>query len=496
MERVDTDESAAAATHHKGLPPSGDQKDTECGPDTRARATETTHVRPEPIPSERRPSTPHKRSDPRQQSSPTPPQQEGAAQEVNAQQQQQHQQQQDVVARERASTRGGAERKRNRLWCALICAVAIGTIVVALVGWAIARRLTFVRDPPCVSARRPLREYAFATGHLVLTSNREGRRGSARSHVWADWSVPIKLLTASCFNHAAIAYVDPETRQVMFWEINGSGTRLATMRDFMSGRPDHDVFVRAIDPPVDPTLFECAMHAQWEHQFNFFAPAAVLRRVTGRAHRMQRDSLVSRDPVWSHWHKVTAQSTDPSRDADPQCPGSLSHPWWSCGGAPIAPAFWGGAMPPLPPFYMTPLFPWHPQMWPPMSPMPVQQPRQFVVTDRTSDSAPPVIVDDAVPLPQKRRRGRRAPKRTCAHLVAELYHLVGVLDYDTTGREGEGDGGSTSQHRETKSNDHRTICGIDPASVFAGDFAREPIDPDVLPVSARHSFGPIIQLTW
>ncbi|AVK74691.1 hypothetical protein pqer_cds_269 [Pandoravirus quercus] len=261
----------------------------------------------------------------------------------------------------------GRGRRRVILYVAI--ALLVGLVVAA---WCAARTRRYVTATPEPLAQQiRLAAYPFRTGDLVLTSNRNGRDGRGlRSLV--DWATPIKWITGSPFHHAAVVYVEPDTRQVLFWEINGNGTRLATVRDLTSGRPDHDVFVRSLSAPVDDALFERAMAVQWEHEFNFFAPAAVAARFLGRPCRdFSTSSLVDREVA-------LRGTTDP----------------------------------------------------------------------------------------------RAAPKRTCAHMVAELYHLVGVFDY-AGGRR-----------------------GIDPAAVCAGDFARPTIDRRVLPLAADYRFGPLVHLGW
>lgn len=253
------------------------------------------------------------------------------------------------------------------LYAAII--LLVGLVVVA---WCAVRTRRYVTATPEPLAQQTgLTAYPFRTGDLVLTSNRNGRDGRGLQSL-VDWATPIKWVTGSPFHHAAVVYVEPDTRQVLFWEINGNGTRLATVRDLTSGRPDHDVFVRSLSAPVDDALFERAMAAQWEHEFNFFAPAAVVARFLGRARRdFYASSLID-------------------REAEPR-----------------------GAT-----------------------------------------------------------KSHAAPKRTCAHMVAELYHLVGVFDY-AGGRR-----------------------GIDPAAVCAGDFARPAIDRRVLPLAADYRFGPLVHLDW
>nr|UDO47793.1 hypothetical protein [Pandoravirus massiliensis] len=260
-------------------------------------------------------------------------------------------------------------------WVAVAVAIILLVLIVAVaLAGAAARMRRYVRAAPAVDLSCAIDESPLRTGDLIITSNHNGRHGQPL----ADWSVPIKWITGSRFNHVAVVYVEPDTRQVLFWEINGSGTRLATVRDLTCGRPRHDIFVRRVSPPVDTAVFERAMAAQWEHEFNFFAPAAVAGRVIGcRQHRdFYVRSLLSR--------------------------------------------------------------------------------RRAVCANGQSDRV---------------QRGA-VHRRTCAHMVAELYHLVGVLDYDHGRR------------------------GIDPAALCAGDFAEAEPDPSILPMARGYRFGPITRLEW
>lgn len=290
-----------------------------------------------------------------------------------------------------------------RQWAGVILAVVLllVVIIVALAG-AAARMRRYVQTPPVVGLTRTVGTCPLRTGDLIITSNHDGRHRRSL----ADWSVPIKWVTGSPFNHVAVVYVEPDTRQLLFWEINGSGTRLATVRDMTCGRPRHDVFVRHVSPPVDAAAFERAMAAQWEHEFNFFAPAAVAARVLGC--RQRRDfytrSLLDRRAVIA--------------DDD------------------------------------------------------------FIANEDDDDAN--AVHDDGSGTDLDRRLGDRSGRgqrdavhrRTCAHMIAELYHLVGVLDY--------------AQGRR----------GIDPAALCAGDFAKTEPDPDILPMARGCRFGPIIRLDW
>ncbi|AVK75838.1 Endopeptidase incomplete domain containing protein [Pandoravirus neocaledonia] len=300
-------------------------------------------------------------------------------------------------------------------WMRVVFAVALllAVVVVALAA-AAARMRRYVRTPPTVGLTRAVGAWPLRTGDLIITSNHDGRRGRSL----ADWSVPIKWVTGSPFNHVAVVYVEPDTRQLLFWEINGSGTRLATVRDLTCGRPHHDVFVRRVSPPVDVALFERAMAAQWEHEFNFFAPAAVAARVLGC--RQRRDfyahSLLDCGIVLGHGDGVDNDDINRLKDKDDG--------------------------------------------------------NNRDDRDRDCDSD-----DGGGPQrsPCARSSGNHrgvVHRRTCAHMVAELYHLVGVLDY-ARGRR-----------------------GVDPAALCAGDFAKAEPDPAVLPMARRYRFGPLVRLEW
>lgn len=295
----------------------------------------------------------------------------------------------------RANHRAGpAPTGAPRSYASAILAVALlVVIVVVALASAAARMRQYVATPPAVDLAHAIDACPLRTGDLIITSNHNGRRG----HSLADWSVPIKWVTGSPFNHVAVVYVEPDTRQLLFWEINGSGTRLATVRDLTCGRPRHDIFVRRVSPPVDAAVFERAMAAQWEHEFNFFAPAAVAARLLGsRQHRaFYARSLISRRAVFAN-HDFGDDAVDD-------------------GGSDL---------------------------------------------DRR--------------LKSRATRGQKGlvHRRTCAHMIAELYHLVGVLDY--------------AQGRR----------GIDPAALCAGDFAKTEPDPDILPMARGYRFGPITRLEW
>jgi hypothetical protein len=306
------------------------------------------------------------------------------------------------ATRRRAKGAGGRPAVGALLALAAI-ALVMG-IIAAAIAATLAARARYVRDnPPCDRAC-PIDLYPFRTGDLVLTCNRTWRRSPRRRRPqddrdegaedegdrpaagpWGrpDWSVPIKAFTRSHFHHTAVVYVEPRTRQVLFWEINSTGTRLSTVADMMSGRPDHDVFVRSLVPPIDPALFERALAAQWEHEFNFFSPVAFVRRAAGLRER----SL----PRWSAMGRACMRRRR----------------WW----------------------------------------------RRRKDNDDDDDDA---------------------PRRTCSNMTAELYHLIGVLDYE----------GALARGQSI----------LDPAAVCAGDFARDPIDRDVLPLASGLEFGPLVRL--
>lgn len=220
-------------------------------------------------------------------------------------------------------------------------------------GLAVLSRGCYVREAPWTSGPAvAARDHPFCTGDLVLTSSRKGR---GRAVPPLHTSAAIKMMTRSHFNHVAVVVVDPDTRQPLFWEMNGAGTSLSALDDFMDARRDHDVFVRPINRAVDTVAFARAMAAQSRDRFNFAVPLDVVR---GRWNRLVRT---------------------PTRCASEAC------------------------------------------------------------------------------------------ARTCPHTAAEVYRLLGVLDYGR-GR------------------------GIDPAALVPADFARDPVDPSVLPMADGFAFGPAMRL--
>jgi len=165
--------------------------------------------------------------------------------------------------------------------------VAGEAAVCVLVGMAVVyvlKRARYLWAKPNAALRHAdLWTYPFRTGDLILTSNRlESLRDVVANF---DPVAAIKLFTESPFNHTAVAYVDPDTEQTLFWELNGTGTRMATMYDMTSGRPDHIVCVRTLvgGPPIDPRAFMAVVKAQWRYQFNMDVALAWYHRYAGRA---------------------------------------------------------------------------------------------------------------------------------------------------------------------------------------------------------------------
>jgi hypothetical protein len=76
-----------------------------------------------------------------------------------------------------------------------------------------------------------------------------------------------------------------------------------------------------------------------------------------------------------------------------------------------------------------------------------------------------------LPVPFLRGHGwGRNAQRTCSHAAAELYAAVGVMDFARS--------------------------GVDPASLFASDFGRVPVDRAVLPLANGYEFGDPVWLDF
>jgi hypothetical protein len=249
-------------------------------------------------------------------------------------------------------------RRRLQTTLAWVLPCVIVGVTVALV----LSRLKYMVMRPRWAMRRNIWLYPFKTGDVVLTAARiDAAAALAPQRHLANCIT--KVVTATPINHVTVAYVEPRTGQVFFWEINGNGTRMASIYDLVARAPDgprcaSDILVRPLNRAVDAALFESVVRDQWDCVFNF-------------------------DIALSWYHRYT----------------------------------------PLP----------------------------------------------YLPVPfLKGYHWGQGRQRTCAHLVTELYHRVGVLNLSDS--------------------------ASDPSCVFPGDYARQPIDPRVLPLANGYEFGPLILL--
>lgn len=118
-------------------------------------------------------------------------------------------------------------------------------------------------NKPWYSRKYNFWDYGFKTGDLILTCIKTKSFSSMFSV-----SAFIKLFTNSPYHHTAVVYVQPETGQVFFWEMNGGGTRLATVADMVDKKIDQFIAVRSLNKSIDIRLFEDIIKQQWNYTFN------------------------------------------------------------------------------------------------------------------------------------------------------------------------------------------------------------------------------------
>jgi hypothetical protein len=139
----------------------------------------------------------------------------------------------------------------------MIMLVLVGLVVISIVV-----RFFRIVNRPWYIKRDNFWTYPFKTGDLVITCVKTSGRSLLST------SALIKFFTNSPYHHVAIVYVEPDTGQVFFWEMNGGGTRLATVLDMVAGRHDQFIAVRSLNKPVDTALFERVLQTQWNYMFN------------------------------------------------------------------------------------------------------------------------------------------------------------------------------------------------------------------------------------
>lgn len=149
---------------------------------------------------------------------------------------------------------------------------AIIACIVGLAVFFLVSQMRHVRAMPPYKYRCALRDYPFRTGDLIITSAKAGvddPENTRRQKRRLEPSAIIKMFTSSPFNHTGVVYVDPLTGQVYVWELNGSGTRLATMEEMTCGTPDHYIHVRPINLDIPGEAMEAVIQQQWNYRFNY-----------------------------------------------------------------------------------------------------------------------------------------------------------------------------------------------------------------------------------
>jgi hypothetical protein len=146
-----------------------------------------------------------------------------------------------------------------------------------LAAYLVSRAYRIVDEPPEASLVAPFNGYDLASGDLILTSN------ATRNPI--DSGNLIKVLTDSAFHHAAIVWRQPETGQVLVWEMNATATRLANATTFLADTPRKRIFTRRLVCNTDSArrLPDAALQdviaRQWEHHFNYDVARIAWRRV-------------------------------------------------------------------------------------------------------------------------------------------------------------------------------------------------------------------------
>ena len=138
----------------------------------------------------------------------------------------------------------------------ILLVICIGLIILFIIG-----RKYWSQTIPHLT-KCSIKEYAFKTGDLILTSTKKEKNARA------IFGTITNIFTNSFFNHAAIVYVDQETKRVYVWDVVASGPRLIPMDEFIS-EGFQIPFIRSINKHVDTSTFEKVMNQQWTSEFNF-----------------------------------------------------------------------------------------------------------------------------------------------------------------------------------------------------------------------------------
>lgn len=229
------------------------------------------------------------------------------------------------------------------------------TMVIGFVVFFLLFRLRYLWKKPKFTRKHNIHTFPYRTGDVIITCERIKTIRGAISPEGL-----IKCFTSSCANHTAIVYVHPITGEVLFWELNASGPRLAKIYDLTNGKKNHDILIRQLNKPVDNSLFEETVRRQYNYIFNF----------------------------------------------------DISLDWYNR-------------------FSFSPLLP--------------------------------------IPF-LKGYDWSGGKQHTCAHATTEMYHSLGVMNFNGS--------------------------GINPGSTFASDYIKEAVDKRILPLTNGYKFGPVIKLDF
>ncbi len=172
----------------------------------------------------------------------------------------------DTAIANRSKRDAGRAKRSCFWWCRTILLAAFClflALVLASLIMTFVKGLRYAVEVPKVDRVMTVEEYEpnFRTGDLILTCDL-GDAEQKNENIFRTETI-IKAFTQSWFHHSGIVYVDPKTRQVFVCDLNGKGTRLATLRDLFRKKNIMVVVVPRIGPPVDTFAFERAIEDLW-----------------------------------------------------------------------------------------------------------------------------------------------------------------------------------------------------------------------------------------
>lgn len=280
----------------------------------------------------------------------------------------------------------------------------------------------------------PLTSFDLKTGDLLITADRPPR--NPREIVSPGTAV--KWLTASCYHHTAVVYVEPMTRLPYAWELVGTGPRMIPLDEYVRD-PHHSVFLRRLT--VDPWFVQRCAAVETSAATSSLSSSSLLPSPSSAGEiAATAAALRSNVGVYGATNAtpiVNATADLPFRRCESclsrtgtLCPTmvevTLASQWKTRFDWDTALAWYNR--------FMTPFLPGAHFL------------RGIVAPEGDPDSE----------------------QRTCSHLIAEFYHMLGVLDF--------------------------TGSGIDPASIFARDYMSNPIDRSLLPLVSGCDFAAPVRL--